>query len=311
MEKSFSDSGGVALGAWGLTVRYGSLLAVDSVSFELPPGSVTGLVGPNGSGKSTLLKTLLGFLVPAGGRVEVFGLDPMATPLRFRQLIGYMPEHESFFPSLSGLDGVVYAGRLAGMPKEAAYSRAYEVLDYLGMDEVRLRPVEQYSVGLKQKIKLAQAIVHSPRLLLLDEPMGGLDPNSRDEMIRLLAGIGGAGVTIVLSSHVLHDVEQLCDRLLALQGGKVAFSGPRKRLQGRGDNAWSLRLKGDSALFMEAMAKRGIQCSVQAAGIKLVLPDESNKVIFEAALEAGVEIRELKGGDVTLEEAFLGLMGGS
>ncbi len=294
-----------------LTVRYGPLLALDQVSFQLPQGSVTGLLGPNGAGKSTLLKALLGFLVPAQGTIQVLGLSPWGSPLAFRQRLGFMPEHETWFPDTSGLEAVVLAGRLAGMPKEAAFSRAYEVLDYLGMDEVRLRPVEGYSIGLKQKIKLAQALVHGPSLLLLDEPMSGLDPNSRDEMMRLLAGICKAGVSMVLSSHVLHDVERLCDRILALQGGKVLYSGTLDNLKQRNETVFQVRFRGNSDAFCAALARLGAQCKLGHHKVVVTLLSHSTQPIFQAANESGIELREVLPGNASLEEAFLHLVGGA
>lgn len=305
-----TDSGAITT-VQNLTVRYGSMLALDQVNFELPAGSVTGLLGPNGAGKSTLLKALLGFLNPTSGAIQVLGLSPWHSPLAFRQKLGFMPEHETWFPNTSGLQAVVLAGRLAGMPKEAAFSRAYEVLDYLGMDEVRLRPVEGYSIGLKQKIKLAQALVHGPSLLLLDEPMSGLDPNSRDEMMRLLAGICRTGVSMVLSSHVLHDVERLCDRILALAGGKVLYNGSLDALRKRNETTFHVRFRGDADTFQAALARLGAQGKLTHQRLEVLLPSTSTKPIFLAAKEAGIELREVLPGNATLEEAFLSLVGGA
>ena len=304
------DVTGAAAQARGVTVHYGDFKALDQVTCALREAAVTGLLGPNGAGTSTLIKTLLGFLDPSVGGCEVLGGDPRRVPLEVRRRVGYMPEHDAALPGRTGLESVVLAGRLAGMPREAAFSRSYEVLDYLGMDEVRHRPVTEYSVGLKQKIKLGQAVVHGPRLLLLDEPLSGLDPNSRDEMLALLHGIGGAGVAMVISSHVLKDLETLCDRVLVLDRGKVLHDGDMEGLRRREEGRYRLRLKGAGAAFCRALEAAGVAVEGTPPFLSVQLPTAGDPaLIWTAAREAGCQVRELRLATDSLEDAFLRLLG--
>ncbi len=292
-----------------LTKRYGAFTALDGVSFELPEGAVAGLLGPNGAGKSTLMKTLLGFLPYSAGSCAILGQSLATAPLSVRQRVGYMPENDAFFPERSGLETVVYAGRLSGMPTEAAFSRGYEVLDFLGMDEVRHRRVDGYSVGLKQKIKLAQALVHGPKLCFLDEPLSGLDPKSRDEMMDLLASIGAAGVTLVISSHVLKDIERLCSSVLLLNKGKLLYSGSMADLKRQSKGRFRLRIRGQAQPFLAALAREGITAEEETTALALVLaPGQTLTTVWRAALTAGVQIRELRPAADSLEAAFLRLV---
>jgi len=194
------------------------------------------------------------------------------------------------------------------MPKEAAFSRGYEVLDYLGVDEVRHRAVAGYSVGQKQKIKLAQALVHGPRLLFLDEPLSGLDPTSRDEMMSLVAGVARGGVTLVVSSHVLHDVETLCESVLMLDRGKLVYDGPIATLSAAREGLYRIRVRGDAAAFRRALAERGVAAEEGPAGLHAALGD-STRIAWDAARAAGCQIRELEPVRDTLEQAFLRLIG--
>ena len=300
---------GAAATARNVTVHYGDFKALNRVSCVLHGAAVTGLLGPNGAGKSTLFKALLGFLATREGDCEVLGGDPRKTPLEVRRRVGYMPEHDAALPGRTGLDSVVLAGRLAGMPKEAAFSRSYEVLDYLGMDEVRHRPVTEYSVGLKQKIKLGQAVVHGPTLLLLDEPLSGLDPNSRDEMLALLRGIGASGVAMVISSHVLKDLETLCDRVLVLDRGQVLYDGDMDGLRHQEAGRYRLRIKG-GADFAAALVAAGIETEGKAPFLSVRLPRGGDTgLLWDAAKRTGCQIRELRPAADSLEDAFLRLLG--
>ena len=296
--------------ARGLVKHYGQFLALDDVSFDIRGGQTQGLLGPNGAGKTTLIRTLLGFLPYSEGSVTVMGHQVSAAPLAARQRVGYMPENEALFPGLTGFEAVAYAGRLSGMPREAAYSRAYEVLDYLGMDEVRHRPVEGYSVGLKQKVKLAQAVVHGPSLVLLDEPLSGLDPNSREEMIALLRGIAASGVAMVLSSHVLHDVENLCSSVLMRDRGAIIYDGPLERLSAVRRGRFRVRIKGDPARFKEELERENAEVDEQGADLVVMVEGEcGTEVIWAAAKKASAQVRELQPSRDSLEQSFLKLLG--
>ena len=190
----------------GLSVFYGESRALNDVNLSIDSKS-TGLLGPNGAGKSTLIKTILGFLVPSSGSVRIFGSSVHDNPIKIRQQIGYMPENDCYIPDITGLDFVSYMGELAGMPKDDAIQRAHEVLQYVNLGEARYRKIEAYSIGMKQRAKLAQALIHDPIVLLLDEPTNGMDPAGRQEMLELIREISTyKKIDVILSSHILDDV---------------------------------------------------------------------------------------------------------
>src|SRR6476619_5266734 len=202
-----------------VTVAYGRQAALREVSAAFPSGAV-GLLGPNGAGKSTMIKSLLGFLVAD-------------SPLDIRARIGYMPETDGHIPGMNAVSFVAYCGELAGLPRVDAMQRAHEVLFYVGLGEARYRNVETYSTGMKQRIKLAQALVHDPDLLFLDEPTNGMDPKGRDEMLELIRDLAhNKGVNLILSSHLLPDVEYTCDRVVVMDKGRIAAQGPIAELKG-------------------------------------------------------------------------------
>ena len=204
---------------------YGRTTALAGASFTAGTG-VTGLLGPNGAGKTTLLKTLLGFLKPDRGSITAFGVDPAKDPLEVRRRIGYMPEVDCHLPGMTAARFVAFAGELSGLPADEATSRAHEVLYYVGLDEARYRRVDTYSTGMKQRVKLAQALVHDPDLLLLDEPTNGLDPDGREEMLALIRDVAARReMSLVLCSHLLRDVESVCERVIVLKQGEVAAAG--------------------------------------------------------------------------------------
>ena len=222
-----------------------------------PPGAV-GLLGPNGAGKSTLLKSLLGFLVPEKGSMKVLGLDVATSPLEIRERIGYMPESDSHIPGMNAVSFVAYCGQLSGLPATDAMQRAHEVLYYVGLGEARYRNLETYSTGMKQRIKLAQAIVHDPDLLFLDEPTNGMDPKGRDEMLELIHDLAhNKNVNLILSSHLLPDVEYTCDHVVVMDKGTIATYGPIAALKGTAGRVYELRIKGDEgALHRGAEGRR-------------------------------------------------------
>ena len=200
-----------------LTVRYGAKTAINDLSVRIPEGCV-GLLGANGAGKTTLIKTLLGFVKPNSGEGQVLGFNVATEGLALRQRIGLMPEIDCHIPGMNAVSFVAYAGELAGMPGGQAMRRAHEVLEYCGLGEARYRNVETYSTGMKQRIKLAQALVHGPKLVFLDEPSNGLDPAGRDEMLELVRDIShGKGVNVIVSSHLLPDIERTCDSLIVMR----------------------------------------------------------------------------------------------
>ena len=199
----------------------GDVTALDGLTVIFAPG-VTGLIGANGAGKSTLIKILLGLLEPTRGMAKVFGLDCVKDGMRIRQLVGYMPEHDCLPPDVSATEFVTHMGRMSGIPAAAARERAAEALRHVGLHEERYRQIGTYSTGMKQRVKLAQALAGDPRLLLLDEPTNGLDPAGRNAMLELIARIGEEfGISIVVASHLLGEIERICDHLVAIEAGRL------------------------------------------------------------------------------------------
>src|SRR5580700_1815 len=226
-----------------VTVAYGKSPALQDVTASFAAGAV-GLLGPNGAGKSTMIKALLGFLRPASGRMRVLGLDVSTSPLEVRARVGYMPESDAHIPGMNAVSFVAYCGELAGLPRVDATARAHEVLFYVGLGEARYRNVETYSTGMKQRIKLAQALVHDPDLLFLDEPTNGMDPRGRDEMLELVHDLGhNKGVQLILSSHLLPDVEYTCDHVVVMDSGRIAVEGPIDDLKQPRGRVFELRVK--------------------------------------------------------------------
>src|SRR5436190_6969754 len=209
----------------GVTIMYGAQRALQDVTATFAAGAV-GLLGPNGAGKSTMIKALLGFIVPTTGRMRVLGRDVTAQPLEIRTRVGYMPENDAHIPGMNAVTFVGYCGQLSGLPPADAMQRAHEVLFYVGLGEARYRTVDTYSTGMKQRIKLAQALVHDPDLLFLDEPTNGMDPKGRDEMLELVRDLAHhKGVHVIVSSHLLPDVEHVWESVIASNQGRVAPTG--------------------------------------------------------------------------------------
>jgi ABC-2 type transport system ATP-binding protein len=294
-----------------LTVAYGPVVALDRVTASLPPGAL-GLLGPNGAGKTTLLRTLLGFVRPRSGRVTVLGLDPVAAPLEVRRRIGYMPEADAYIAGMHAAGFVAYAGELAGLGAAEATGRAHEVLDYVGLGEARYRAVEGFSTGMKQRVKLAQALVHDPDLLLLDEPTSGLDPAGREEMLALLRDIvTRLRIHVVVSTHLLPDVERVCDSVLLVDEGRVKAHGPIAELVGSRRPMYDVRIRGEAAPFLTDLKDEGASAEVQEDALRVVLPDGwGPERLFAVARAAGVQIRVLRPRLETLEDVFLRAVGG-
>jgi ABC-2 type transport system ATP-binding protein len=314
-----SDTGPVVV-CEELSVRYGKNWALKDVSTAFQPGAV-GLLGPNGAGKSTLIKTLLGFVTPDKGRMRVLGLDVAASPLEIRARIGYMPESDSHIPGMNAVSFVAYCGQLSGLPPADAMQRAHEVLYYVGLGEARYRNLETYSTGMKQRIKLAQAIVHDPDLLFLDEPTNGMDPKGRDEMLVLIRDLAhNKRVNLILSSHLLPDVEFTCDHVVVVDKGAIAAAGPIEALKGPGGRVYELRVKGDQAAFIEVLRGEGLDChDTDEDVIRVFVPqqiaqmqdtgDAGARRLFHLAARERVQIRHLRPSVPTLEDVFARAVG--
>lgn len=295
-----------------VTVKYGARTALDNVSLIIEEG-VVGLLGPNGAGKSTLLKTLLGFCRPLSGTATLFG-RPVGTGDRdLRALIGYMPEKDVSSPKLSAVSFVSYCGTLAGMPYKDALQRTHEVLNYVGFGEERYRAMETYSTGMRQRAKLAQALVHDPRLLFLDEPTNGLDPLGRVAMLDLIREIARMKqVGIILSSHLLPDVEHVCERVVLINHGRVVQQGMVSELTRREQHRFAVRVKEDGEGFARQLQERGYTVEFTEDGkILIELSNDSGPGdLFRIAQQCGAQIRHLEPVRQQLEEVFLQAVGG-
>ena len=298
----------------GVTVTYGRNVALRNVNASFARGAV-GLLGPNGAGKSTVLKSLLGFLVPERGRLHVLGLDVAESPLEIRSRIGYMPESDGHIPGMNAVSFVAYCGELAGLPRTDAMQRAHEVLFYVGLGEARYRNVETYSTGMKQRIKLAQALVHDPDLLFLDEPTNGMDPKGRDEMLELIRDLAHhKGVSLILSSHLLPDVEYTCDDVVVMDKGAVATEGPITALKQPRGRVYELRVKTPEGLlepFLSRLRASGLDCHATDEDVmRVFVPGEGGaREIFALAAAEQVQVRHLRPSVPTLEDVFARAVG--
>jgi len=294
-----------------VSVSYGPNAALRDVSAAFVPGAV-GLLGPNGAGKSTLLKALLGFIKPTRGQMRVLGLDVAKQPQDIRARIGYMPETDAHIPGMNAVSFVGYCGQLAGLPAVDAMQRAHEVLYYVGLGEARYRNLETYSTGMKQRIKLAQALVHDPDLLFLDEPTNGMDPKGRDEMLALVHDLGhNKGVNLILSSHLLPDVEYTCDHVIVIDKGRVATQGPIEALKGPSGRVFELRVKGDLAAFLTLLHEHRMECHATDEDVmRVFVPDgRGARDVFALAAAHGVQVRHLRASVPTLEDVFARALG--
>jgi ABC-2 type transport system ATP-binding protein len=293
--------------------EFGAYQALRGITLELEPGRI-GLLGPNGAGKSTLLKILMGLLAPTSGSGVVLG-QPLGgdadsgANYQLRRLIGFMPEADALVPGLTGVEYVALAGELYGMPRRQAARRAHEVLSYLGLDEARYRKVEDYSAGMKQRVKLAQALVHDPPALLLDEPTSGLDPAGRDTMLGLVRELATEhGKSVILSTHLLADVQAVCDQVVIVSGGQIRGQGTVQELCATRTDRFRLRVQGDANKFRSQLLAGGVQIvsDNERGELSVVVPAKwSNWMFFQLAEANGVLLRGIIRDDESLEELFL------
>jgi len=293
-----------------ISFSYGRVQAISNLSLTLPTG-VFGLLGPNGAGKTTLLKLLLGFLTPTAGKGEIMGFALANKQKSLRRGIGYMPESDCTIPGMDAVSLTAYLGELSGMPRQEAMKRAHDVLYYVGLDESRYRLVDTYSTGMKQRLKLAQALVHDPQLLLLDEPTSGMDPVGRKEMLELIQDIARKeSMNIIMSSHLLPDIEATCRQVVIMNNGRIAAEESIAGLKKDNFHVFEIKVVGAQTLFFERLAALG--CQVQEnekAMFKIQLPGEvSPAAIFDAAHETGTQIRHFRQSKTTLEDAFMNVI---
>jgi ABC-2 type transport system ATP-binding protein len=289
-----------------ITKTYGPITALRHLSVQAPTGAV-GLLGPNGAGKTTLIRTLLGLITIDEGSGHVLDMDIRSRQLDIRQTVGFMPEDACLFPAVVGVEFVSYAGELCGMAPADAMQRAHEVLNYVGLGEARYRRVDTYSSGMKQRLSLAAAIVHDPRLLILDEPTNGMDPRGRKEILELARDLAhNKGMSLLFSSHLLPDVESVCDHVLVLGRGTLLAQGALQELKEVHLRAYEVRVKLDPESFAQKLGQAG--CSAVPHEDRLLVrlpPEQSEAVLWQVASACGEQIRYLRPQRSTLEEVFL------
>jgi len=294
----------------GLGVRFGNREILKDLRVSLS-GRTIGLLGPNGAGKSTLIQTLLGFCPVSSGTASIFGHDIRREARAIRTLVGYMPENDSFIANMSAVGFIRMMGELSGLPADAALERAHEVLFYVGLGEARYRMLGTYSLGMKQLAKLAQAIVHGPRLLILDEPTNGLDPPARQRMIRLIGEMKDSGeMHLVLCSHLLRDVEETCEEVLILKQGRIVHYSNLEEERSANKRFVELETLGNDSGFAEALTGLGCECATAGFGrLKMVLPvGFEMREIYRLAAERDLQLRRLHYRRDTLEDIFLKAM---
>ena len=294
----------------GLGVRFGNRNILNALTCSLSARTI-GLLGPNGAGKSTLLNTLLGFYQPAGGTARVFGHDIRTETKQVRSLVGYMPENDALIANMTAVSFIRMMAELSGLPSEAALERAHEALFYVGLGEARYRRLGSYSLGMRQMAKLAQAIVHGPKLVILDEPTNGLDPSARQRMIRLVREMRDTQeLHIVLCSHLLRDVEECCDEVLILKQGSIVHHSNLEEERRANRRFVELEALGDQNGLVEALQQLGCECAFAGNGrLKMVLSEGLEiRDIYRIAAEREIQLRRLNYRCDTLEDIFLKAM---
>jgi ABC-2 type transport system ATP-binding protein len=294
----------------GLDVRLGGRPVLKQLTGKLS-GRAIGLLGPNGSGKSTLINTLLGFHAPSRGTAHVFGMDVRQHARDICARVGYMPENDSFIATMSGVRFVRYMAELAGVPPEQALERAHEAMFYVGLGEVRYRKVGTYSLGMKQLVKLAQALAHGPKLLILDEPTNGLDPIARQRMVQLIREVRDEGdISLLISSHLLRDVDETCDEVLILKDGHIAAICDLAEERRSNRQFIEMETLNADDAFPRAIRALGCECATFSHGrVKVVMPQHVEmKDVYGIAAAQGVQIRRMNHRRDSLEDIFLNAM---
>jgi len=295
----------------GLYFSYGKIQALDGLDISLPKGAI-GLLGPNGAGKSTLLRILLGFLKPDRGEGRVLGYDIKSQQRTIRRYVGYMPEDDCLITGIDAVSFTSYLGELSGMPRQEAMKRAHEVLFYVGLEESRYRNLETYSGGMKQRLKLAQALVHDPRLIFLDEPTSGLDPQGRQEILELILDISSKkDIQVLISSHILPDIESVCSYVMILNKGKVAAQGSLKDLKQVQFSLYEIKVKGEADGFLKGLAAMNCKVEQTEDGFLRVFmpPGKSPQALFKLAAETRYQVRHFVKSETSLEDLFAKVVG--
>ncbi|HYI15300.1 MAG TPA: ABC transporter ATP-binding protein [Thermomicrobiales bacterium] len=296
-----------------LTKAYGSVIALDTVDLSIPRSAI-GLLGANGAGKSTLIKLLLGLIAPTGGTATMLGMDIRSDVIRIRERVGYMPESDCLPMDVTAADFVGHMAEMSGLPGRDARQRANDVLYQVGVDEERYRLIRGFSTGMKQRVKLAQAIVHDPELVFLDEPTNGMDPQGRDDMLNLINRIHRQlGITVIVSSHLLEDIERVCDYVVMVDRGKLVVNGRINDLmQGGGDVI--VRIDGDPQRLVDGLAARQLSARLSGPEVIVAAPDGGvSDAVYDAIRDAVVEmdapLRMLRGRERSLEDVYIQTVG--
>jgi ABC-2 type transport system ATP-binding protein len=299
------DRGAAVIQTTALTKRYpGAVTALDALTVTVEPG-ITGLVGANGAGKSTLIKILLGLLQPTSGQARVLGSDCLHDAERIRTLTGYMPEHDCLPPDVAATEFVTHLGRMSGLPATAAKERAAESLRHVGLYEERYRQIGTYSTGMKQRVKLAQALVGDPRLLLLDEPTVGLDPAGRNSMLELISRIGAEfGISIVVASHLLGEIERICDHLVAIDGGRLLRADTMTSMT-QVSQVLLIEVDEGSELLLAELGRRGLEPRAYQRSLLVRLEsDDTYDTVRDAVADLGLPLNRLEQRRRRVEELF-------
>jgi ABC-2 type transport system ATP-binding protein len=287
-----------------LTKRYPGVAALDGLTVDIDPG-IVGFVGANGAGKTTLIKILLGLIPPTSGAASVLDLDCQTQRMAVRARVGYMPEHDCLPGEVSGTDFVTHLGQVSGLPFTAARERAAEMLRHVGLHEERYRLIGSYSTGMKQRVKLAQALVHDPKLLLLDEPTNGLDPEGREEMLGLVERTGREfGIAVLITSHLLGEIERVCDSLMVIDGGKLTYAGPVASFTERTERLL-LEIDDDVPAFAERLRAAGLRVDQHGYELAVTLRgEETYDIIRDAAADLDVPLARMEITRHRLDELF-------
>jgi ABC-2 type transport system ATP-binding protein len=287
-----------------LSKRYGTVTALDDLSLDIEPG-IVGLVGSNGAGKTTLLKILLGLIDATSGSARVFDLDVRGSGTDIRQFVGYMPEHDALPADASATDLVAHLAEISGLPPSAARERTAEVLRHVGLYEERYRLIGGYSTGMKQRVKLAQALVHDPKLLLLDEPTNGLDPAGRDEMLDLVRRTGDEfGMTVIVASHLLGEIERVCDFLVAIEAGRLLRAAPLTTFIEH-TGVLAVEVEDGADALAARLAERGLQARADGRTVLVALEDERPyDLVRDAVADLGLPLVRLEQRRHRLEDLF-------
>ena len=300
----FAESMPPLIAAQDLTKHYGDVRALDGLTVEVEPG-IIGFVGANGAGKTTFLRILLGLLRPTSGSASVLGYNVRTQGVEVRKRVGYMPEHDCLPMDVSATDFVAHMGQMSGLPYVAARERAAEMLRHVGLHEERYRLIGSYSTGMKQRVKLAQALVHDPKLLLLDEPTNGLDPAGRDEMLELVERTGrGFGIALLLTSHLLGEIERVCESLIAIDAGKLQYAGTVSAFT---DLTERLLIETDDEMpeFADALRARGLDVEGKGVRLRVGFKDDSTyDLIRDIAAEVNAPLARLELSRRKLEDLF-------